>query len=98
MITYDTSGKSYLLTETNLGGGEGKLYAVDNAPEMYAKIFKSEKRTKGREAKILEWENMLADAELNQNFCRQIVVPQKCLYTQSASQNTQTFVGYLMGK
>ena len=45
MIAYDTSGKSYSLTETNLGGGEGKLYAIDNKPELYAKIFKSEKRT-----------------------------------------------------
>lgn len=31
MIAYDTSGKSYSLTETKLGGGEGKLYSVDNA-------------------------------------------------------------------
>ena len=98
MIAYDTSGKSYSLTETNLGGGEGKLYAVDNNPELYAKIFKSEKRTKGREAKILEWENMLTENDLNQNFCRQIVGPQKCLYAQTTSQNTQTFVGYLMEK
>ena len=98
MIAYDTSGKSYSLTETNLGGGEGKLYAVDNNPELYAKIFKSEKRTKGREAKILEWEKMLTENDLNQNFCRQIVVPQKCLYAQTTSQNTQTFVGYLMEK
>jgi len=70
MIAYDTSGKSYSLTETNLGGGEGKLYSVANYTELYAKIFKSEKRTKGREAKILEWENMRLKNDLNQNFCR----------------------------
>ena len=98
MIAFDTSGKSYSLTETKLGGGEGKLYSVDNNPNLYAKIFKSEKRTKGREAKILEWENMLDSNILNSNFCRQIVVPQKCLYAQTNSQNTQTFVGYLMEK
>lgn len=98
MIAYDTLGKNYSLTETNLGGGEGKVYSVDNNPGLYAKIFKKEKRTKGREAKILEWERMLTENVLNQNFCRQIVVPQKCLYVQTASQNTQTFVGYLMEK
>ena len=98
MIAYDTSGKSYSLTETKLGGGEGKLYSVDNNPGLYAKIFKPEKPTKGREAKILEWENMYSGNVLNRNFCGQIVVPQKCLYAQTNSQNTQTFVGYLMEK
>lgn len=98
MIAYDTSGKSYSLTETKLGGGEGKLYSVDNNSGLYAKIFKPEKRTKGREAKILEWEKMYYGNILNRNFCGQIVVPQKCLYAQTNSQNTQTFVGYLMEK
>ena len=58
MIAYDINGRSYSLNESNLGGGEGKLYSVANHPELYAKIFKEEKRTRGREAKILEWEYM----------------------------------------
>ena len=50
MIAYDINGRSYSLNESNLGGGEGKLYSVANHPELYAKIFKEEKRTRGREA------------------------------------------------
>lgn len=98
MITYDTSGKSYSLTETHLGGGEGKIYAVDNDANLYAKIFKAEKRTRGRQRKILEWEKMLNENMINRNFCQQIVVPRKCLYEQASSQNVQTFMGYTMEK
>lgn len=83
MIAYDINGRSYSLNESNLGGGEGKLYSVANHPELYAKIFKEEKRTRGREAKILEWEYMFEANELDKNF---------------SDQNIQTFLGYLMEK
>ena len=71
MIAYDINGRSYSLNESNLGGGEGKLYSVANHPELYAKIFKEEKRTRGREAKILEWEYMFEANELDKNFSDQ---------------------------
>lgn len=53
MIAYDTSGKSYSLTETNLGGGEGKLYAVDNNPELYAKILNQKSVPREEKQKFL---------------------------------------------
>ena len=98
MIAYDINGRSYSLNESNLGGGEGKLYSVANHPELYAKIFKEEKRTRGREAKILEWEYMFEANELDKNFSDQVVIPRKCLYSQKSGQNIQTFLGYLMEK
>ena len=55
MIVYDADGKEYLIEETDLKGGESKLYTVEKHPELRAKIFKEEYRTRGREAKILEW-------------------------------------------
>ena len=98
MIVYDTTGRSYSLRETNLGGGEGKLYAVDGINNLYAKIFKKEKCTKGRELKILEWERMFQNGLLKIDFCSQIVVPRKCLYSTPNRQNTGAFVGYMMEK
>ena len=98
MIAYDINGRSYSLNESNLGGGEGKLYSVANHPELYDKIFKEEKRTRGREAKILEWEYMFEANELDKNFSDQVVIPRKCLYSQKSGQNIQTFLGYLMEK
>ena len=65
MIVYDADGKEYLIEETDLKGGESKLYTVEKHPELRAKIFKEEYRTRGREAKILEWENMIERNELN---------------------------------
>ena len=62
------------------------------------KFFKEEKRTRGREAKILEWEYMFEANEFDKNFSDQVVIPRKCLYSQKNSQNIQTFLGYLMEK
>lgn len=98
MIVYDTNGRSYSLRETNLSGGEGKLYAVDGINNLYAKIFKKEKCTKGRELKILEWERMYQQGMLKHEFCDQIVIPRKCLYSSLSRQNTSSFVGYMMEK
>lgn len=98
MVVYDILGRQYSLSETNLGGGEGKLYSVDNVYGLYAKIFNREKRTRGREAKILEWERMYDQRIINQNFCEQIVVPQKCLYESANRHDVQTFAGYAMDK
>lgn len=98
MNAYDTSGAEYSLTETSICGGEGTLYEVDRNHSQYAKIFKAEKRTKGREAKILEWEKKFSQGLLSTGFTGQIVLPQKCLYTSKTCQNTSTFAGYLMEK
>ena len=98
MIAYDNMGNRYSLTETSLGGGEGTLYLVEQNSALCAKIFKPEKRTRGREAKILEWEKLFSEKTLDKSFCKQVVVPQKCLYERPDSQNTGTFMGYLMEK
>lgn len=98
MIVYDTSGRSYLLEETKLGGGEGKLYSVAGNTRQYVKIFKNEKRTRGREAKILEWEDMYISGLLTGGFLEQVVVPQRCLYESASRQDVRSFVGYLMEK
>ena len=98
MIVYDTSGKQYLLKETKLFGGEGKLYAIEDNERLYAKIFVKEKRTIGRELKIREWEKMFENGIVKKNFCDQIVVPQKCLYSDATEQNVRSFMGYLMEK
>ena len=98
MTAYDTSGQKYELTETNHCGGEGTLYQAAKMPTLYAKIFKQEKRTRGREAKIREWERMLRDGELGESFCEQVIVPQRCLYARADLQNKDTFVGYTMKK
>ena len=47
MIVYDADGKEYLIEETDLKGGESKLYTVEKHPELRAKIFKEEYRTRG---------------------------------------------------
>ena len=96
MIVYDADGKEYLIEETDLKGGESKLYTVEKHPELRAKIFKEEYRTRGREAKILEWENMIERNELNKSFCDQVVVPKKCLYLQKNNQKSSGFAGCLM--
>lgn len=98
MIVYDTSGRRYVLKGTNLGGGEGKLYSVEDNVHFYAKIFKKEKCTRGRELKILEWERMFDGKIIKKEFCDQVVVPQKCLYSDARYQNVNSFVGYLMEK
>ena len=67
-----------------MGGGEGKLYSVANHPELYAKIFKEEKRTRGREAKILEWENMIERNELNKSFAiRWLFLKNVCIFRKT---------------
>ena len=48
MIVYDTSGRRYVLKGTNLGGGEGKLYSVEDNVHFYAKIFKGKVHTRKR--------------------------------------------------
>lgn len=100
MIAYDTSGSDYFLTETNLGGGEGKLYSVEGNSSLYAKIFKPEKRTRGKEAKIRQWQTMFETGVVDIGFCKQVVVPLKALYSDSNphKQNVRTFIGYLMEK
>ncbi len=98
MIVYDSSDEKYVLRETQFGGGEGKLYAIENDDTIYAKIFNIEKRTKGRREKIIEWEEMLSQKVIDESFFGQIVVPQKCLYESTLQKNANTFVGYTMQK
>ena len=98
MVVYDNSGRSYFLKETKLSGGEGKIYSVAGNSHLCAKIFKDEKRTKGREAKILEWESMYVRGLLPEGFLEQVVVPQCCLYDDFFRQDVRSFVGYLMEK
>lgn len=98
MIVYDSLGNKYSLTETNKKGGEGRLYSVDESAIHYAKIFNPEKRTRGREAKIREWEKMYTNGMLDDSFLEQVVVPQRCLYENPTRQDYRSFVGYLMEK
>lgn len=85
MIVYDADGKEYLIEETDLKGGESKLYTVEKHPELCAKIFKEEYRTRGREAKILEWENMIERNELNKSFCpiRWLFLKNVCIFRKT---------------
>lgn len=98
MLAFDTMGREYHLQETNLGGGEGRLYEINGVPHQYAKILKSERRTRGKEAKILEWRRMISSKKIDATFCNQIVVPRECLYENSTRQNASSFVGYTMDK
>lgn len=39
MIVYDADGKEYLIEETDLKGGESKLYTVEKHPGIMCKNF-----------------------------------------------------------
>lgn len=98
MIAFDTMGRQYHLQETNLGGGEGKLCMIDGYPNLCAKVFKNEKRTRGKEAKILGWKQLLSSNSINSSFCNQVVIPRDCLYSQRENQSVKSLLGYTMEK
>lgn len=98
MIAFDTSGRQYHLQETNLGGGEGTLCMIEEAPHLCAKVFKAGKRTRGKEAKILGWGQLLSAGKIDTRFCDQVVVPRDCLYSQSDNQDFNSLLGYTMEK
>ena len=53
MIVYDADGKEYLIEETDLKGGESKLYTVEKHPELRAKILKENIVPEGEKQKFL---------------------------------------------
>lgn len=98
MEVFDTTGTPYALNETSCRGGEGRMYSVDGRSDLLAKVFKPEKRSRGREAKIRQWEEWLRNGTASESFLNHVVIPQRCLYSSAYDQNSRTFVGYLMEK
>lgn len=82
-----TKGSVYTITQTPLAsGGEGSIYSIKDMENTVLKIFKPERRTKGREEKLLK----MVKYQLSTEQLQQVTWPQDVVYDQNG------FVGYVM--
>lgn len=81
------SKKSYTIIEPALAsGGEGSIYLIREYKDIVLKIFKSDRRTREREEKLLK----MVEYQLDSTQLKQITWPQDVVYDRSG------FIGYAM--
>ena len=96
MITYDETGRKYKLIDSPDKGGEGRICLVEGNSGICAKIFKPEKVSRGKYAKVTEWMRLRKAGALDANFFDQVTVPLACLYLRADRQDLSSFIGYTM--
>ena len=79
------SGKTYNVTEERInGGGEGNIYSVLGEPDIVAKIYKEDRRTKDREDKLIV---------MMRHSLPNVTWPKDVVYDQQGC-----FMGYIMDR
>ena len=96
LTAYDRQGTAYPLSSTNSRGGEGTLYLLKNDPSRCAKIFKPNCRTRGKYIKITALIALNERGAIKASFADQVIIPRRCLYSDPAHQEMDTFIGYTM--